>query len=303
MAYHPFRHLGLKVLAIALATLLWLTVAGEHVVERSLRVPLEFRNIPPQLEITGDPPDNVDVRLRGSSAVLGRLDSGEVVAVVDLTGGRPGSRLFHLRNDEVRAPFGVEVAQVLPSTVSLELEKSATRMLPVVPAVFGEPAPGFVVGRRTAEPATVKVVGPESHVRALAEATTEPVNIAGSRDRVRDVVTVGVTDAAVRLDSSVSATVLVEVLPAPIETEVEGVPIRWRNLGGGMRAQVTPSVAKVSVRGRREALEALRADAIEAFVDLAGLGAGRYNLRVQVDPSEHFGLNTITPSVVEVTIK
>ena len=303
MAYHPFRHLGLKVLAIALATLLWLTVAGEHVVERSLRVPLEFRNIPPQLEITGDPPDNVDVRLRGSSAVLGRLDSGEVVAVVDLTGGRPGSRLFHLRNDEVRAPFGVEVAQVLPSTVSLELEKSATRMLPVVPAVFGEPAPGFVVGRRTAEPATVKVIGPESHVRALAEATTEPVNIAGSRERVRDVVTVGVTDAAVRLDSSISATVLVEVLPAPIEREVGGVPIRWRNLGSGMRAHVAPSVAKVSVRGRREALEAFGADAIEAFVDLAGLGAGRYNLRVQVDPSEHFGLNTITPSVVEVTIK
>ena len=85
---------------------------------------------------------------------------------VDLTGGRPGSRLFHLRNDEVRAPFGVEVAQVLPSTVSLELEKSATRVLPVVPAVSGEPAPGFVVGRRTAEPATVKVIGPESRVRA-----------------------------------------------------------------------------------------------------------------------------------------
>jgi hypothetical protein len=110
----------------------------------------------------------------------------------------------------------------------------------------------------------------------LAEATTEPVNIAGSRDRVRDVVPVGVTDAAVRLDSSVSATVLVEVLPAPIEREVGGVPIRWRNLGGGMRAQVAPSVGKVSVRGRREALEALGADAIEAFVDLAGLGAGRY---------------------------
>jgi hypothetical protein len=303
MAYHPFRHLGLKVLAIALATLLWLTVAGEHVVERSLRVPLEFRNIPPQLEITGDPPDNVDVRLRGSSAVLGRLDPGEVVAVLDLAGGRPGSRLFHLRNDEVRAPFGVEVAQVIPSTVSLELEKSATRMVPVIPAVLGEPAAGFVVGRRTAEPATVRIIGPESHVRELAEATTEPVNITGGRERVRDVVTVGVTDAAVRLDSPVSATVLVEILPAPVERDVAGVPVRWRNLGAGMRAQVVPSVARVNVRGRREALEALRTDAIEAFVDLAGLGPGRYNLRVQIDPAEHFGLNTITPSVVEVTIR
>src|SRR3954462_10382475 len=119
MAYHPFRHLGLKVLAIALAVVLWLTVSGEHVVERNLRVPLEFRNIPPQLEITGDTPSTVDVRLRGSSAVLGRLDPGEVVAVLDLSGGRPGPRLFHLRNDQVRAPFGDEVAQVVPSTVSL----------------------------------------------------------------------------------------------------------------------------------------------------------------------------------------
>jgi hypothetical protein len=34
------------------------------IVERSLRVPLEFRNIPEALEIVGNPPDTVDVRLR-----------------------------------------------------------------------------------------------------------------------------------------------------------------------------------------------------------------------------------------------
>jgi YbbR domain-containing protein len=303
MSYHPFRHLGLKVLAIALATLLWLTVAGEHIVERSMRVPLEFRNIPLELEITGDPPGFVDVRLRGSSALLGRLDQGEVVAVVDLAGGRPGSRLFHVRTDQVTAPFGVEVAQVVPSTVSLELERSATRVVPVVPAIQGVPGPGFVVGRRTAEPATVKVIGPESHIRELSEATTEPVDIGGSRERVRDVVTVGVSDAAVRLESPTSATVMVEILPAPVERELTGVPIRWRNLGPGMRAQVVPTIARVNVRGRREALAALSATALDAFVDLAGLGAGRYNLRVQIDPAESFGLNSITPSVVEVTIR
>ena len=114
MRYRPFRHFGLKVLAIALAVLLWLTVAGEHTVERSLRVPLEFRNIPPALEIVGNAPDNVDVRVRGSSALLSRVQAGEIVAVLDLGGARSGSRLFHIRNDEVRAPFGVEVAQVVP---------------------------------------------------------------------------------------------------------------------------------------------------------------------------------------------
>ncbi|MBW8712824.1 MAG: hypothetical protein JF632_01915, partial [Acidobacteria bacterium] len=73
MKYSPFRHLGLKFMAVALAALLWLIVAGDHLVERSLRVPLEYRNIPAELELVGDPPTDVDVRLRGSSALLGRL--------------------------------------------------------------------------------------------------------------------------------------------------------------------------------------------------------------------------------------
>ena len=303
MAYHPFRHLGLKVLAIALATLLWLTVAGEHVVERSVRVPLEFRNIPEHLEIVGDPPATVDVRLRGSSALLSRVEPGEIVAVLDLAGARPGSRLFHLRTEEVRAPYGVEVAQVVPATLSLDLERSGSRTVPVKPSVEGEPAAGYEVGRVTAEPSTVLVLGPESRLRQLTEATTEPVTVGGARDRVRDVVTVGVSDSAVRLAQPQSATVVIEILPAPIEREIGGVAIRWRNLGTGLRAQVQPSLARVTVRGRKDQMSRLGADAVDAFVDLAGLGPGRYNLRVQVDPSDRFGVSVIAPNVVQVTIK
>jgi YbbR domain-containing protein len=268
-----------------------------------MRVPLEFRNIPAELEVVGDPPATVDVRLRGSSGLLSRLEGSEVVAVIDLATARPGSRLFHIRTDEVRAPYGVEVAQVVPGTLAIELEKSATRIVPVVPPLEGEPAPGFVVGRIISDPATVEIRGPESRVRRLAEAITEPVTMTGARERVRDVVTVGVADAALRLAQPQSATVLVEVLPAPIERDMGDVPVRWRNLGGGLRAKVSPSTARVTVRGGREALARLRTDTIDAFVDLAGLGPGRYNLRVQTDPSQDFGVSAVAPQVVDVTIR
>jgi YbbR domain-containing protein len=303
MRYHPFRYLGLKILAIALATLLWLTVAGEHIVERSLRVPLEFRNIPEALEIVGNTPDTVDVRLRGSSAVLSRVQAGEIVAVLDMATARAGSRLFHIRTDEVRAPFGVEVSQVVPSTLALELEKSARRTVPVVPAIEGEPAPGFVVGRFSADPATVEIVGPDSHVRQVAEATTEPVSVKDARSRVRDGVTIGVVDSAVRLAQAQNANVTVEIWPAPVERRMPDVPVRWRNLGNGLRAQVSPQLVHVTVRGSKEPLAGLRGDSVQAFVDLAGLGSGRYNLRVQVDPAESFGVVAIDPAVVSVTIK
>jgi YbbR domain-containing protein len=301
--YNPFRNLGLKLLAVLLASVLWLTVAGEHIVERTLRVPLELRNVPAELEIVGDPPMTVDVRVRGSSALLSRMEPGEVVALLDLETARPGSRLFHLRTDEVRAPYGVEIAQITPSTVQFELEKSGRRSVPVTPAIEGDPAPGYVIGRATATPATVEVLGPERRLRDLGSATTEPVSVAGQRSNVTDIVTIGVSDSALRLAETQTATVTVEVLPAPIERDFAGVPLRWRNLGGNLSARIQPSVIRVTIRGRLPALDAVRAETIDAFVDLAGLGPGQYNLRVQIDATQNFGVAATDPSVVRVTVK
>ncbi len=84
MAYHPFRNLGLKFLSTLVAILLWLVVAGERVVERVMRAPVEFQNLPAGLELVGNPPDTVEVRLRGSSGALSRMAAGDMSAVLDL---------------------------------------------------------------------------------------------------------------------------------------------------------------------------------------------------------------------------
>ena len=303
MAYHPFRNLGLKLMAVLLASALWFTVAGEHDVERTMRVPLDQQNKPPLMEIVGDPPTTVDVRVRGSSAVLNRMDPGEIIAVLDLSTAREGARLFNMRAENVRSPFGVDVLQVTPSTISLELERSAKRMLKVIPAVEGEPAPGFAVGPVTTNPTEVEVIGPESHIRDLTSATTEPVMVAGARAALDDEVTIGVSDSVVRLTADLKAKVRVQIVPAPLERQVSGVPVRSRGLGGGLTARVQPQVVRVTVRGQREALDAMQAATIDAFIDLAGLGPGQYNLPVQFDPTQSFGVSTSEPAVVNVTIK
>ena len=303
MAYNPFQNLGLKVMAVLLASALWFTVAGEHDVERTMRVPLEVRNKPVQMEIVGDPPTTVDVRVLGSSAVLSRMDPGEMVAVLDLSTARAGSRLFNMRAENVRSPYGVDVLQVTPSTISLELERSEKRMLKVVPAVEGEPAPGFAIGPVTSDPSEVEVIGPASHIADLTSATTEPVIVAGIRETLEDEVTIGVSDSAVRLSAAQSAKVKVQVVPAPLERELSGVPVRSRNLGPGLTARVQPLAVRVTARGQRDAVNSMRAETVDAFVDLAGLGPGQYNLRVQFDPTQNFGVTAADPAVIQVTIK
>ncbi len=302
MAYNPFRNLGLKVLALAIASMLWFTMAGEHVVERIVLVPLEMQNRPERLELVGNPPDQVEVRLRGSSGLLSRLQPGDIVAILDLEAARPGARLFHLRTDQVRAPFGVTVSQVIPQTVSVAFEIGVLRVVPIRPDVEGEPAPGYVMGRVTISPSSVEVVGPSSDVHALREATTEPVSIDGARQNLQETVTVGVDDSALRLRAPLSATVNVEILPAPIERTFTAVRVVARNPPGGAQAEI-PGTVTVAVRGGRDALSQLEAAEVVAFVDLAGLGPGRYNLPVRIDPSRAFGVSRIEPAVVEVRIR
>ena len=304
MAYYPFRNLALKFLSISLAVLLWFTISGEPtIVERGLRIPLEFQNIPDGLEIVGDTPDTVDVRVRGSSAILSRLEPGEVVAVLDLQTARPGSRLFDLVTEQVRAPFGVDVAQVAPATIALDLEPSGSRAVPVVPAVEGEPAPGYVVGEVSSDPATVLVVGPESRLRQLTEAMTEPVAVAGATAPVRAEVTVGVPDLALRLSVPRRAVVTVDVVPAPAERTLRQVPVHVRNVSAQLTAQVVPPVVTVRVRGSRPQVQSLRSDSVDAFIDLAGLGSGSYNLTVQAEARGQLGVVDVEPPVVQVALQ
>src|SRR5437660_7890914 len=114
-ALWPFRHFGLKVLSLGLAILLWMAVAGEETVERGLRVPLELQQVPAGLELTGEVPTAVDVRVRGASGALSRVAAGEVVAVLDLRSARAGQRLFPLTPEQVRAPRSEEHTSELQS--------------------------------------------------------------------------------------------------------------------------------------------------------------------------------------------
>lgn len=213
MAYHPFRNLGLKFLSICIACLLWLVVAGERVVERVLRAPVEFQNLPEGLELVGIPPDTVEVRLRGSSGALSRIAPGDMAAVLDLRTARPGRRLFHVTPSQITVPYGIEVVQAGPSTLTVEFEMTGLRTVPVEPVVEGKPADGFAVTKVTSEPKTVEVTGPESALSRLSGAVTEPVSVANQSRSVKEVVTIGVLDASIRLRSPQTAVVTVTIAP------------------------------------------------------------------------------------------
>lgn len=298
----PFANLGLKVMSLIVALLLWLAVSGEETVERGLRIPLELQQLPANLELSGDVPTTVDVRVRGGSGTLSRVLAGDVVAVLDLRSAQVGRRVFPLTSDQVRVPFGVDVVQITPSAVAMEFEVSAVRQVPVAPSVDGRPAPGFIVGGRKADPAAVDIVGPESAVKRVTEVVTQPVSVAGARDQVRETVTLGILDPSLRLKNVRAATVTVEIVPAPMERTLRNRPIHLRNVSAGLAAQAEPASVDVTLRGSREGLGKFDSDDVSAYVDLGGLGVGTYQLTVHTEIARDAGVTRVEPSMVQITI-
>ena len=69
------NNLSLKILAVLLAFLLWIQVASQETVQMTLAAPVEFLDMPTDLEISNDYPREVEVVLQTDRP--GRSRAGE----------------------------------------------------------------------------------------------------------------------------------------------------------------------------------------------------------------------------------
>ena len=115
------KNWSLKLLALAISFLLWTTYTAEPFSEVGYLVPVEFRNVPPNLEISGDVPTQVHLRVRGRSGLLRRLTPADLSLAVDLSSLPAGATLVHLAPDQVTVPYGATVVSIAPSEVRVRL--------------------------------------------------------------------------------------------------------------------------------------------------------------------------------------
>jgi len=116
-----FANAALKLLALGISFLLWATYTSEPYAEVGYQVPIEFTSMPTHLEISGDLPTSVHVRVRGRSALLRRMVVADLNLRVDLKGGREGPSQIRITPDMVGVPYGVTVVQVSPSQFQVTL--------------------------------------------------------------------------------------------------------------------------------------------------------------------------------------
>ncbi|MGB8007182.1 MAG: CdaR family protein, partial [Terriglobales bacterium] len=156
----------LKVVSLLLAFGLWLAVARDPIAEIEVQVPIEFHNLPDNLEIDSASFTEAQIRLRGPERVIHRLLPADIRAEVNLATVQPGERTFDLTGRQVIVPQDLEVVQIIPGQFHLSFDNRASRVVEVRPRVTGNFASGIRVAQVIADPSTVMITGPRRRVEA-----------------------------------------------------------------------------------------------------------------------------------------
>ena len=250
----------LKLFSILLASLLWLTIATETNTVTNRTVPLEFRGIPLNMEITGETATEVSLQVRGSSTLLNEISPADIAAFVSLAGESPGEKNLALSAQNILRPFGIEVLRVDPPRVQFNLERTMTRTLPVRANVQGVPAEDYEVVVTRVVPNTVQVSGPESRVGPPLEAlTTTAVRIDGLREGITAPTDLNVLDPLVRIESLSPFEVHIDIREVEVENtySIPVDPSLDRELW-----LIQPTSVDVTIRGPKSVM----ADYVPTFI-------------------------------------
>jgi YbbR domain-containing protein len=181
--HYVLHNLGLKLISLALAVGLWLAVARDPMSEIPVDVPIEFHSIPENLEISAEHIPQAQIRVRGPERTIHRLQASDVHVEIDLSHTSPGERTFDLTGHNIRAPYDLEVVQVIPGQLHLTFDTRLTRQVEVHPRVVGIFAGGYRLERIVTEPSTITISGPQKRVEAVEAAITDPVDVSGTMER------------------------------------------------------------------------------------------------------------------------
>ncbi|HSC71525.1 MAG TPA: CdaR family protein [Candidatus Methylomirabilis sp.] len=175
------NNLGLKLLSVILAVLLWAVVLGEQKVEVTISIPLELKDLPRNMVLVNEPTDTLHVRLRGPGTLVTTLGPREVAFAGLPKTFAEGENLVPIQPGSVRVPRGIQVMEVNPTRLRVVLDAIVEREIEVSPRVEGTPARGFVVKRVTSSPARIRMTGPKTELRRLSRVYTLPINLEGHR--------------------------------------------------------------------------------------------------------------------------
>ncbi len=224
-------------IAFVFALSLWFVVNMNRDFNITVQVPIELTNLPDNLALRSDVPDQVTVNVSGEGWNLISLYSNP--PKISLNAESRQINLFEQIRNMSGAFSDLSVMQVEPIMLTIETEEKATKRVPIVPQIDLNLQSRYgLIGEPIISPDSVTLTGAESRLQELSQWETEEVSFHDvSRSMERNVNLRAPTGGITLSTNEVNFQVDVAEFT---EAEVR-VSIRTRNMPSGTAVSFNPS--------------------------------------------------------------
>jgi len=207
------QNIGWKLLSLAAAVLLWISVASEPELSTFISVHVEYKNLAPDMEIDSDVVETVILEVRGPSQELRSLPETrrQYAVVLDMSNVGIGQRTFTIDSGDVRLPHDVQMVRAIPAQIRMIFEPNATRSVPVEVRFADGLPPDLQVLEASAEPSALAITGPASRVARVNSVRTDPLTLKPEVGTASYRSEAYVNDARVRFQDAPQVTVKVRI--------------------------------------------------------------------------------------------
>ena len=177
----------LKLVSVVLATVTWFFVKGITSDWRLIEgVPLEVR-ARTGLTVLQTSANTVNVVVRGTREDVRQVSRQDLSAVVDLShDDRVGPITVKLTPKSIRHSRRVQVSEIDPPEVTVNVDQMIERALPVQPQFTGELPANLSIERVVTEPSTIRERGPKTLLNGMTSISTLPIDVSGRRTSFRE---------------------------------------------------------------------------------------------------------------------
>jgi YbbR domain-containing protein len=158
--------------AFLLAVVLWYGVSGSEKIESQIEVRVDYRGLPQGLVVRSGLVNKVSVRVRASAGMLPALTSRDYAFHLDLSDVRKGENILAVNMAYLPFRSGIEVIEVTPSRIFLDVDTVGTKVLPVEAQIMTELSEDHVA-HVSLSPAEITVTGPSIVLDGMTEITVQ----------------------------------------------------------------------------------------------------------------------------------
>ena len=177
----------LKLVSLLLATCTWFFVKGITSDWRLIEgVPLEVK-ARTGLTVLQASAGTINVIVRGTREDVRQVSRQDLSAVVDLSqDNRVGPIAVKLTPKSIRHSRRVQVSEIDPPEVIVNVDQMIERELPVKTQYTGELPSGLSIEREVIQPDTIRERGPKTLLNSMTSVSTLPIDVTGRRTSFRE---------------------------------------------------------------------------------------------------------------------